>query len=198
MFSRSCKISVKQYLVKLCGCSFTRAFATKRSDIIYGNAFCAIVELQMWWKIHPESILISKDAYLKLFFRDTYCFIHFWCCFCLTVMNKFLLLCRGTRGWKKKVFCCWCCSSKAEKHKKMYPISREKRIWGALLEDIFLLLLHLRSKGAKIKLSTLAGEGMNFLFIFSKFVHCTICKNWVSSWLRMTLLADDVTLPARH
>lgn len=128
MFSRSCKISVKRYLVKLCGCSFTRAFATKRSDIIYVNAFCAIVELQMWWKIHPESILISKDAYLKLFFRDTYCFIHFWCCFCLTVMNKFLLLCRGTRGWKKSVLLLMLLVESGETQKNVSDFTREENL----------------------------------------------------------------------
>lgn len=37
--------------------------------------------------------------------NDTYCFIHFWCCFCLTVMNKFLCFAKRRRleeGKKKK------------------------------------------------------------------------------------------------
>lgn len=72
----------------------------------YANAF----ELQMLWKI-LESILISKDSYLKLLFHDTYCFIHFWCCFCLTVMNKFLSSARCTVTAKARgewnLFCWW-------------------------------------------------------------------------------------------
>lgn len=82
----------------------------RERKIIYDNAFSAIVELQMWWKI-SESILISEDPLLlpsfrpliswiisfpaSFFrtFRDT--LVLFYrisdVCFCLAVMNKFVL-----------------------------------------------------------------------------------------------------------
>lgn len=80
-----------------------------RRKIIHGNAFASIVELQMWWKI-SESILISDDSYLKLLCRDTYCFIHFLCCSCSTVMNKFrLVLCVRAKADEKTDFFLFCC-----------------------------------------------------------------------------------------
>lgn len=61
-------------------------------EIIYGNAhfcYCRTANVMENFRINlnfPRTLISNSQALL----RDTYCFIHFWCCFCLTVMNKFL------------------------------------------------------------------------------------------------------------